>query len=357
MDVPRFFQPGEHVAELFESHPTPMWVVDRTTLRFLDVNDAAVAQYGWTRDEFLAMTATDIRPPEDAPAVAELIRGSPMGFVSAGRWRHRRKDGSLIDVEIDAHGIAVGAVDAYLAVARDGTARRRSARELRENEALLHRLTARLLTLQDEERRRLARELHDTTAQSLAAVAMNLETVRRLGSALDAPALCALEDAAGLVEECSREVRTLSYLLHPPLLDEVGLGSALRWYVDGYARRSGIEVSLDLPEDLGRLPTDVETALFRIVQECLTNVHRHSGGGEARIRLRAGPVDVVLEVQDDGGGIRDRDGMRPELPASVGVGIAGLRERVRQRGGAPDIVSGAGGTTVAARLPRGAAPA
>jgi signal transduction histidine kinase len=214
----------------------------------------------------------------------------------------------------------------------------------------LRELSARLLQSQDDERRRIARELHDSVGQLLAALNMNLSAVRgdieRLAQTANA-----LADSENLVNEMSTEVRTISHLLHPPLLDEAGLCSALRWYVDGFALRSKIKVDLDLPEDFGRLPRESETAIFRVVQECLTNIHRHSGSSLARIRLRQRDRQVLVEIEDKGRGIPPEK--REEMSASgtPGVGIRGMRERLRQLGGTLDISSNGSGTVIVVRLP------
>ncbi|MCI0567818.1 MAG: MASE1 domain-containing protein, partial [Acidobacteria bacterium] len=197
----------------------------------------------------------------------------------------------------------------------------------------LEELSTRLLNIQDEERHRLARELHDSTAQSLAALSMNLAVAGRSRDALDVRARTALDESVSLAERCSREIRSLSYLLHPPLLEEVGLPAALRWLVEGFSRRSGIAVGLDVPGEFGRLPMEVENALFRIVQECLTNVQRHSESGNAWIKLARGQSDVRLEVRDDGRGLPAEVLSRRGGVELLGVGILGMRERVRQLGG------------------------
>jgi len=192
--------------------------------------------------------------------------------------------------------------------------------------------------------------------QCLAAIKMNLDTLDRCVSKenLDPRTAKALTEAVSLAEQCSSDTRTISYLLHPPLLDERGLASAIRWYGDGFAQRSGIRLSMDLPTEEMRLPQAVETTLFRIVQESLTNIHRHSGSTMAEIRLLADAEAVVLEVHDRGRGIpalrlRRYDG----AGRAVGVGIAGMRERVRQFGGRLDISSSSQGTLVRATLPLG----
>jgi signal transduction histidine kinase len=154
-----------------------------------------------------------------------------------------------------------------------------------------------------------------------------------------------------LVEQVSNEIRTLSHLLHPPLLDEIGLLSALKWYIDGFSERSKIKVTADIPSDLGRLPRDVELSLFRIVQECLTNIHRHSGSLTALVRLARSRQGVTLEVKDEGRGFPPDGESIVSRSEAAGVGLRGMRERVRQLGGQLEITSNGAGTLVLARLP------
>jgi signal transduction histidine kinase len=216
----------------------------------------------------------------------------------------------------------------------------------------LHGLTARLLQLQDEERRRIARELHDSVGQSLAALNMNLSS---LAAHLDrlAQAASLVSDSSILVNDVTKDIRTISYLLHPPLLDETGLGSALKWYIEGFTERSKIMVELQLPDNFDRLPRDLETAVFRLVQECLTNIHRHSGSPVAKIVIARSENEVRVEVEDHGKGIPLEKKPQFLTNDTSGVGIRGMRERIHQLGGVLEISSeGIGrGTTVVARLP------
>jgi signal transduction histidine kinase len=224
--------------------------------------------------------------------------------------------------------------------------------ERRQAEEALHQLSTRLLQLQDEERRRLGRELHDSLAQSVLAVNLNLAQAMQSSDSLSERSRHALAEARRLLQEMSREIRTLSYLLHPPLLDELGLVSAIKEYAEGFSERSGITLELDLQAGFARLSQEAETALFRIVQESLSNIQRHSDSKTAMICLRSDASFVHLEVKDQGRGIdkatiQEGNGRRTRL----GVGILGMRERMKQLGGKLDIESRPSGTTVRATIP------
>ena len=217
-------------------------------------------------------------------------------------------------------------------------------------------LTGQVLHLQDEERRRIARELHDSVGQCLAALGMNLSvvetgikgTIARLTETVSNVA-----DSAAMVREMTSEIRTISYLLHPPMLDEAGLISAVRWYLQGFSERSHITVELDVSQDFERLPRELETTVFRLVQECLTNIHRHSESRVATIRITRLDACVEVEVADQGKGIPPEKLSEMVSSGTAGVGISGMRERARQLGGTLEVKSeGQGkGTTVLARLP------
>jgi signal transduction histidine kinase len=221
--------------------------------------------------------------------------------------------------------------------------------ERRRAELSLREIHGRLLRTQDEERRHMARELHDHAGQTLAALSLTLSAIEV--SAAKDPSLATLaSEGRQLSDDLSREIRTLSYLLHPPLLDEVGLESALRWYVEGFSQRSKIQVELDLPAGEARLPRDLELVIFRIVQESLTNVHRHSGSPSAKISIRRAVGSIVLEIRDVGKGISSE--RQVELTtARAGVGVRGMEERVRQFGGTLEVRSNENGTIVAVTLP------
>ena len=223
---------------------------------------------------------------------------------------------------------------------------------LLEQAETVRELSGRLLRAQDEERRRIARDLHDSSGQILVAVQMNLAPIEEEARKMNASFAQVIRESIGLVEQLSKELRTVSYLLHPPLLDEAGLPSALRWYVEGFAERSKIDVQLELSPDLGRLPREMEMTIFRIVQECLTNIHRHSGSQEANIRVARSADEVCLQIQDKGRGmpVSNNGGSSSKLVRS-GVGIRGMRERVKQLGGRLEIQSNENGTVVTASMP------
>jgi signal transduction histidine kinase len=212
----------------------------------------------------------------------------------------------------------------------------------------LRRLSARLLRLHDDERRRIARELHDGLGQYLIAAKINLDMHSR--SNADGGTL--LREAQQLIEHAIADTRTLSHLLHPPLLDEAGFISAARWYVENFAKRSGIVATLHLPEEGQRLPPEIETALFRILQEALTNVYRHSHSRSVEVRVTSDSTWVALAIQDHGKGI-SRDSLqrfRKNSP-NLGVGLAGMRERVTELGGTLHLESSPAGTLLTAMIP------
>ncbi len=258
-----------------------------------------------------------------------------VGLKGARRW-------------VESHAVPIAdetGSNCVLAVMRDLTERKQAEKALRG-------LSTRLLQLQDEERRRIARELHDAIGQNLAALVMNLTLAHKSADKRNPKARQAISGSLEVAERCLKEMRTLSYLLHPPLLDEDGLVSALSWYVKGFAERSGIKVDLKVSPNFGRLPQEVETTLFRVVQEGLTNVHRHSKSSIAGIRLSRRPTGVQLEIKDKGQGLPTK-ALRVGIQngAQLGVGILGMRERARQLGGWLEIDSSRQGTTVRLVIP------
>jgi signal transduction histidine kinase len=232
--------------------------------------------------------------------------------------------------------------------------------ERRNNEMLnqseqLRELSVRLMEMQDEERRRIARELHDSAGQTIAMLSMNLAQIGKEAANGNAGLAALAEESKTLAQDLNQELRTTSYLLHPPLLDETGLRAALEWYADGLKRRAGLDVNIVLEKGLERPSRELELAVFRIAQECLTNIHRHSGSKNAHIRIVRKNGNLCIEVRDEGRGI-EADKLSRIQSNGGGVGLRGMRERVRQFSGTVAIESQFGsGTTVSVTLPLDAA--
>jgi PAS domain S-box-containing protein len=262
------------------------------------------------------------------------------GRLEGCELRLAKRDGETMDVLANLIGEFEGKhlrhIRGYFF---DITERKRADVELRE-------LPGRILSAQDEERRRIARELHDSTAQNLAALTMTLCLLERRTDDLGPTAAGYVREALRLAEESAREIRTTSYVLHPPLLEEAGLEAALRWYCEGFARRSGLVIEVEVKGNPAALDDDAALAAYRIVQEALMNVYRHSGGPRARVLLAQQDGEVVVEVRDEGRGI-----LAAADPAAAGVGIAGMHERMARVGGRLSIASSGAGTSVRGAIP------
>lgn len=343
----------ERFSRAFQASPIIITITRFSDGRFIDVNDAFLRTFGFERSEVIGKTTLDLniyRNPADRPRLMERLgQGNPVrGFETMVRT----KSGALLDAIVFVEPIELAGERCLLGMAFDITDRKRADERLTASLHELEALATRLMRAQDEERRRIARDLHETTAQDLAALKMNLAALARSGAALSDKERILLAESAALAERSMSDLRTLSYLLHPPLLDEAGLSAALRWYVTGFSERSGIAVGLELPENFARLPQEMERTLFRIVQESLINIHRHAGSTTAAIAIHEEPGTLILEIHDHGQGVRKE--ILERLTAgdsTLGVGIAGMRERIKQLGGQLTILSSAQGTTVKAIVP------
>jgi two-component system NarL family sensor kinase len=320
--------------------------------RFVDANRTAVSMFGLASEQAaLGLTPWDISPEYQPGGERsdELARRRIATALREGgttfEWVHKRADnGEVFPAEVDLSTLSTDTTVLALAVVHDSTARKRAEQDL-------HALSAELMRSQDEERRRIGRDLHDSTGQTLAALELGLAQLMRESAALMPQCRTLLELCTRLAAQCSGEIRTASYLLHPPLLDELGLLSALRWLADGFHERSAIEVRLDLPESMERLPPDDELTLFRIAQEALTNVHRHSASPWAAVRVKLKSTSITLEIEDAGRGMlppSDSGSDREARP--LGVGLAGMRERVRHIGGSFSVESAGAGTLIRATI-------
>ncbi len=297
-------------------------------------NPSLAALLQVTAQSMIAVPLSSLVQPEDRAELHRLIADAQTGASEGELWL-RRPDGSLLPARFS-----------FTTLARDKSVTGVLITDLTTEKSNLD-LASRIQRVQDEERRGIARELHDSVGQLLAAITMNLAALRKEATNLSPSHSALLDDSAVMVSQVSKEIRTISHLLHPPLLDVAGLSSAIRWYVDGFSQRSRINVDVQLPSDLGRLSTDVEIAVFRMVQECLTNVYRHSGCDSCSLELTRHENGLQIIIHDNGRGMS-----KPiQGTTSSGVGIRGMHERLVQLGGTLDINSTGTGTTVIAWLP------
>jgi two-component system NarL family sensor kinase len=318
--------------------------------KILFVNPATIRIFGYESVELIGRPLTMLMPK----FLRGLHRAGIQRYLATGQqhisWQGTellglRKNGEEFPVEVSFGEVRKEGRSIFTGFIRDITDRKRAGEELR-------RLSGQLLRSQDEERRSIARDLHDSTGQDLVALATTfgqlLASLPPSGRKLRKLA----SQGQSLAERCIREVRTLSYLLHPPMLDESGLEDALRHFIPGFAERTGIEVDLDLSPNFGRLASETELGLFRVVQECLINIHRHSGSFTAKIRLVRDAEKIILEVSDKGRGISASKLVLPEtISLTAGVGIPSMQERVTRIGGRLEIDSSSHGTTVCVTIP------
>lgn len=325
---------------------------------------------GYQASEIIGKHFSIFYPEEDLRSgkpQMELRVATEVGRFEDEGWR-LRKDGTRFwaNVIITALRDSFGILRGFSKITRDTTekmlaleALRKSNKELREevdrrtqaetklqeSERSLRKLSGHLLRMQDEERRRLGRELHDSVGQYLAALKMGLDS-------LDDGSDSQIQECVRMTDLCMKEVRTISYLLYPPMLEEVGLRSAIPWYIEGFSKRSGIQVTCNIDRNVGRLSRDAELAIFRILQESLTNVHRHSESPTAQVSLGLEDGTVCLQVSDQGKGISPSV-LAPGGNSSntLGVGLRGMVERMHQLGGSLELSSDERGTTVRARVP------
>jgi PAS domain S-box-containing protein len=316
-------------------------------------NPFARELYGWSAEEVIGRNIMEITVAKGTKREAEQhMNALREGQRWTGEFEVRCKDGRFLTalVTLSPMRDESGATTGIIGVSQDLSGRKRTEEELRSERAELEKrvqertaeldaankslreLSARLLQTRDQEARRLARELHDSAGQLLAAISMNIAKVKAQAHKLDEDGKRAVTENLGMIEQISSEIRTISHLLHPPLLDELGLASALRWYVEGFSERSKITVEVEIPSDLGRLPTEQEIAIFRIVQESLANIHRHADSKTAAIRIRSDAERIVVVAEDSGKGHSDGE-TAIEFRRMGRRGFRGMHERIRYLGG------------------------
>jgi two-component system sensor histidine kinase UhpB len=344
---------------LFERSPLPMWVVDMETLRFLAVNDAALRLYEYSREEFLAMTAAELRPAEDHAAFREFLRREA-GAVHYGVFRHLKKTGEPIDIDGVGHLVAWRGRPARLVQINDITERLRTQqtlqslnRELELSHERLRALSRRLFEVQEEERRRLARDLHDDVGQALTALKIQLESLARAGAELGVRPR--VDECVDTVQHTLEQVRQLSLSLRPPQLDDLGLAAALRSHLDRQARVAGLQAHFETEDAPQELAPDTETACFRVAQEAINNVLRHARARNLWVRLFSAGGRLAISVRDDGRGF-DLGSVRQRAANGASLGLVGMEERMALAGGSFELRSAPGqGTVLLATFPLAAA--
>ena len=332
---------------LFEHSPLPMWVVDARTLRFLGVNEAAVHLYGYAREEFLAMSAEDVRLPQDREPFREVLRRES-GAVIRAVFRHVKRDGEVMDIEAVGHLVVWRGRAARLVLLNDITERKRTQealerlnRELELSRERLRALSRRLLEVQEEERGRLARDLHDDIGQVLTALKIQLESLAFAAG----PGGSRVLDCVETTRHALERVRQLSLSLRPLQLDDLGLVAALRSHLDRQASIGELKPHFDAADAPQGVAPDVETACFRVAQEAITNVLRHARARNLWLRLFTAGGRLALSVRDDGSGF-DLEAARRRDAAKASLGLVGMEERVALAGGTLELRSAPGQGTV-----------
>lgn len=328
---------------LFQESPLPMYIIDLETFHFLDVNEAALISYGYSKKEFLLLRALDIRPVEDFEKFYSQTPTISSGLVSMGLFRHKKKDGAIMDVEMYSHDFLYNEKLARLVLAIDITEKLEATREFRKNTTQLRELSDHLLNIREAERTNIAREIHDELGQQLTILKMDVSWIhQKLQKHQDEPLLQKTADTLKLLNETIKTVRRIATELRPSMLDDLGLIEAIEWQSKEFEKRSGIHISFD--SDTTPLPVSsaVATSLFRIYQEALTNIARHANAKNIFSTLKLNNNQVILTIKDDGIGFDMQT-----LGLKRTLGLLGMKERTLMIGGHFEIQSKPGeGTTI-----------
>jgi PAS domain S-box-containing protein len=331
---------------LFESASDGLLLIDGASTVITEINSSLCRMLMITGLEVMGRKLDEVDLLAPCGDTIRYFRRSVTAGFFRNECRLERTDGANLYVELRCERYDLDGAEIIQISFRNVSERVLGEQELR-------RLSAKLLRLQDDERRRIARELHDSTAQNLSALEMNMSLLEPLVQTENERALQIIEETRQIAGECSRELRNISYLLHPPLIDEVGLSFAVKWFVDGFTKRTAIQAEVDIDPHFPRLTPDLEMPLFRVVQEAMTNIYRHSGANRAWVRLAQEGRLIVVEIRDNGHGFRSIPGQddREEEDKLLGVGLAGMKERLAAIGGRLVIESSPQGVTISIRMP------
>lgn len=328
---------------LFQQSPLPMFIMDLETFHFLDVNEAALISYGYSKKEFLALRALDIRPAEEFEKFYSKPPTISSGLVSMGLFRHMKKDGTVIDVEVYSHDFPFNEKTARLVLAIDITDKLETTREFRKHTAQLRELSDHLLNIRETERTNIAREIHDELGQQLTILKMDVSWLhQKLQKYDDGPLLQKSGDTLKMLNETIKTVRRIATELRPSMLDDLGLIEAIEWQSKEFEKRSGIKITFE--HTIAHLPVSnaVATSLFRIYQEALTNIARHAHAKNVFSKLQLDNNEVILTILDDGIGF-DLNALGKKQT----LGLLGMKERTLMIGGRFNINSEPGeGTTI-----------
>lgn len=331
---------------LFESNPLPMWMLNLPAYTVSDVNNAALVQYGYSKEEFLKLTVYDFRPKEDIEKFKAATNTSFRGIHHSGIWRHIRKNGTIIYVDIVTYDLNYEGQQIRLVLANDVTEKHTAEERLKESYDAIRKLTEYLQNVREEERLHMAREIHDELGQLLTVLKMDVAWVNRRTEPDNAGIKDKLGEILSVIDTTARTVRRIASELRPSLLDDLGLLAAMEWHLEEFQKRSGISKELYIPDTEILLPDSLKIGIFRIFQESLTNVARHAEATNVIVSLVQYEKELILTIKDDGKGFDEKEGDKKTL------GLLGMKERTQMMGGEYSISGIAGkGTTVTVMIP------
>ena len=332
---------------LFESNPLAMWMLSLPDYKFIDVNNVALMQYGYTKGEFLNLSPTDLRPLQDVKKFKAALSTDFRGVYHAGVWRHKKKDGTIMYVDIVTHDISYRGQQRRLVLANNITERHAAEEKLKDSYEAIRTLTGYLQNVREEERLNISREIHDELGQLLTVLKMDISWLNKKIGQDNSLAKDKLSEILSLVDTTVRSIRRIASELRPTLLDDLGLYAAMEWHLEEFERRSGIKRELVIPETELALPDSLKIGIFRIFQESLTNVARHSGAKNVNVSLLQKDNQLILTIRDNGVGFEEQP-----MTTKKTLGLLGMKERSMMMGGMYNITSSRGaGTTVTVIIP------
>lgn len=331
---------------LFQSNPLPMWMLALPSYDIVEVNEATLIQYGYTREEFLALDIFHLRPDDDIEKLKQVTNREFRGIHHAGVWQHRKRDGSLIYVDIVTHDIYYEGKPTRLVLANEVTQEYLAKEKLEQAYDATRKLTEYLNNVREEERLHMAREIHDELGQLLTVLKMDVSWLNKKIAPVAGPIKDKLTELLGLIDTIVKKVRHIASELRPSLIDDLGLVAAMEWHLDEFEKRSGVRKEGEFPDKEFQLPDSLKIGLFRILQESLTNVARHSGANKVKVTLKEFDQRLFLTIADNGKGIDESKVEKGKL------GLLGMKERTKMMGGEYRIHSAVdGGTTVEVIVP------